>query len=70
MTPYDEIVEQVRAMRACLLREGVGRLGMARSLGLMHVAKTEGREPTLGEITQTAAMLLVLAEQKLLEGRV
>lgn len=68
MNPQDQILEQVRAMRTLLLSEGVGRLGVSRATGMLHIAMEEGRDPTLGEITQTIAMLLVMAEQKLLEG--
>ncbi len=65
--PADEIEEQVRAMRTCLLSNGVGRPNAARATQLLHMAKEQGREPTLGEVLQTMAMLSILAEIQLIE---
>ena len=66
--PSEEVIEQVRAMRACLLSTGFGRPNAARATQLLHFAKEQGREPTLGEVLQTMAQLSVLAEIKIIEG--
>ena len=65
--PSEEVIEQVRAMRACLLSTGFGRPNAARATQLLHFAKEQGREPT-GEVLQTMAQLSVLAEIKIIEG--
>lgn len=55
-------------MRTCLLNGSFGRPNAARATQLLHFAKEQGREPTLGEVLQTMAMLSILAEIKIMEG--
>lgn len=66
--PSEEVIEQVRAMRTCLLSGGFGKPNAARATEMLSFAKEQGREPTLGEVVQTVAMLSILAEIKIMEG--
>jgi len=54
-------------MRASLLSVG-GNMSASRAMEMLNWAKRDQREPTLGEVMQAAAMLLVVAERKLMEG--
>ena len=65
--PSEEVVEQVRAMRAALLGMGGGHFA-SRASEVLDWARRDQREPTLGELLQAAAMLLIAAESKLLQG--
>jgi len=65
--PAEEVLEQARAMRASLLSVG-GNMSASRAMEMLNWAKRDQREPTLGEVMQAAAMLLVVAERKLMEG--
>jgi len=66
-TPADEVLEQARAMRASLLSMG-GNVAVSRAQEMLNWSKRDQREPTLGEVVQALAVLLIVAERKLLEG--